>query len=135
METKKHFIDNRSKKKRSKKRCFIRLSRDSKNNWFALEDLYLLIKNNGKNPQTGENFTESEIQKIKSLYESYDVNYFDLNDIPSKSEDIEPLCHSIDSLENLIEDQNLKIEENYSQIVYLLNEIEILKEKHLSTRI
>ena len=128
METKKHFSDARNIKKRSKKKCFIRLpTKKIDDKWFDLEDLYFLVKNNGKNPQTGNHFTNTEIEKIKNLYESYEENYIDLNDIPSKSQDIEPIYDSIEALENQIEDQNIKIEENYSQIMYLLNEIEILK--------
>ena len=96
-----------------------------------LEDLYLLINKNAINPETNERFKDEEIEKIKSLYENIDNNFFDLNDIPSKNRDIDPLYHNMDYLETMIEEQNTKIEENYSEILNLLREIEYLKEKDL----
>lgn len=126
--------------KRTRKKCFIRLNpteisheetKGKDGRWYLLEDLYLLINKNAINPETNERFKDEEIEKIKSLYENIDNNFFDLNDIPSKNRDIDPLYHNMDYLETMIEEQNTKIEENYSEILNLLREIEYLKEKDL----
>jgi len=126
--------------KKTRKRCFIRLSptpissmniEAQEGKWYDIEDLYLLINKNGINPETGRKFNEEEIEKIRSLYENYDTHLLDLNDIPSRDHDIEPIYHNMEDIENMIEDQNMKIEENYSQILNLVREIECLKEKYL----
>ena len=126
--------------KRTRKKCFIRLSpteisheqiKGKEGRWYLLEDLYLLVNKNGINPETNERFKPEDIEKIKSLYENMDSNFLDLNDIPSKNLDIDAINHNMDYLESLIEEQNTKIEENYSEILNLLREIEYLKEKDL----
>lgn len=131
------FIKNSSIDKKTRKKCFIRLSpttvvtneAQTQGNWYALEDLYLLVNTNAINPETGCKFKSEEIEKIKSLYN--DTNYIDLNDIATKTNDIDPIYHNIDDIENMIEEQNTKIEENYSQILNLMEEIQNLKQKHL----
>jgi hypothetical protein len=137
------YIKNTNIDKKTRKKCFVRLSptnitthentKDSQieGNWYSLDDLYFLINNQKINPETGVEFREDEIEKIKCLYENYDTNYIDFNDIATKTRDIDPIYHNIDDLENMIEEQNMKIEENYSQILNLMEEIQNLKQKHL----
>lgn len=131
------FIKNSGIDKKTRKKCFVRLSpttvvtneAQTQGNWYALEDLYLLVNKNAVNPETGVKFKDEEIEKIKSLYN--DTTYIDLNDIATKTNDIDPIYHNIDDIENMIEEQNTKIEENYSQILNLMEEIQNLKQKHL----
>lgn len=131
------LIKNSVIDKKTRKKCFVRLSPTTvvtneaqpEGNWYNLEDLYLLVNKNAVNPETGLKFKDEEIEKIKSLYN--DTNYIDFNDIATKTQDIDPIYHNINDLENIIEEQNTKIEENYSQILNLMEEIQNLKQKHL----
>ena len=144
--SKKNKIVKNNSDKKTRKKCFIRLSptsfttyesqnqiqtQNTDGNWYALDDLYLLVNTNAINPETGCKFKSEEIEKIKSLYENYDTSYLELNDLATKTGDIDPIYHNINELENTIEEQNIKIEDNYSQILNLMEEIQNLKQKHL----